>query len=68
MISSVSITSIIFGIFKLMNLSAYLGLSFGMNNIVITAIIILIIILLNLIILSAVVRRKTPVDIIRGNY
>lgn len=67
-ISSVSITSIIFGIFKLMNLSAYLGLSFGMNNIVITAIIILIIILLNLIILSAVVRRKTPVDIIRGNY
>ena len=68
MISSVSITSIIFGIFKLMNLSAYLGLSFGMNNIVITAIIIFIIILLNLIILSAVVRRKTPVDIIRGNY
>ena len=68
MISSVSITSVIFGIFKLMNLSAYLGLSFGMNNIVITAIIILIIILLNLIILSAVVRRKTPVDIIRGNY
>ena len=68
MISSVSITSIIFGIFKLMNLSAYLGLSFGMNNIVITAIIILIIMLLNLIILSAVVRRKTPVDIIRGNY
>ena len=37
MISSVSITSVIFGIFKLMNLSAYLGLSFGMNNIVITA-------------------------------
>ena len=68
MISSVSITSIIFGIFKLMNLSAYLGLSFGMNSIVITAIIIFIIILLNLIILSAVVRRKTPVDIIRGNY
>ena len=68
MISSISITSIIFGIFKLMNLSAYLGLSFGMNNIVITAIIIFIIILLNLIILSAVVRRKTPVDIIRGNY
>ena len=68
MISSVSITSIIFGIFKLMNLSAYLGLSFGMNNIVISAIIILIIMLLNLIILSAVVRRKTPVDIIRGNY
>lgn len=68
MISSVSITSIIFGIFKLMNLSAYLGLSFGMNNIVITAIIILNIMLLNLIILSAVVRRKTPVDIIRGNY
>ena len=68
MISSISITSIIFGIFKLMNLSAYLGLSFGMNNIVITAIIIFITILLNLIILSAVVRRKTPVDIIRGNY
>ena len=68
MISSVTITSIIFGIFKLMNLSAYLGLSFGMNNIVITAIIIFITILLNLIILSAVVRRKTPVDIIRGNY
>lgn len=68
MISSVSITSIVFGIFKIMNLSAYLGFSFGMNNIVITAFIILIIILMNLIILSAVVRRKTPVDIIRGNY
>lgn len=68
MVCAVSFTAIVFRIFKIMNLSAYFGLSFGINNIMITALILLTVIMMNLIIPSAIVKRKTPVEILRGNY
>ncbi len=68
MMCSICLSVVVFSVFSMFNISAYLGLSFRMNNIFISAIIVLIIFLLNMIIPAFIINRKTPVEIIReGN-
>lgn len=68
MICSVCLSIVVFSVCSMFNISANLGLSFGANNIFISAIVVMIIFLLNMIVPALIINRKTPVEVIReGN-
>ncbi len=68
MLCSVCLSVVVFSVCSIFNISANLGLSFGMNNVIISAVVILVIFLLNMIVPAFIINRKTPVEIIReGN-
>lgn len=65
LICSSSLAIAIYSVIDNFNMSATFGLSFEKNNIWISAIVVAVIFLLNLIIPVFIIKRKTPVDILR---
>ena len=67
MLCSVSLTIAAVSVCKIFNISAYFGLAFQWNNVIVSIIILTVILLLNLIIPAFIIRNKTPVEIIKEN-
>lgn len=67
MLCSVSLAIAAGSVCKIFNISAYLGLAFQWNNVIISIIILTVMLLLNLIIPAFIIRNKTPVEIIKEN-
>lgn len=67
MLCSVSLAIAAASVCKIFNISAYLGLAFQWNNVIISIIILTVMLLLNLIIPAFIIRNKTPVEIIKEN-
>lgn len=68
MLCSICLSIVVFSVCSMLNISANLGLSFGVNNIFISAIVVMIIFLLNMIVPAFIINHKTPVEVIReGN-
>lgn len=67
MLCSISLAIAAASVCKIFNISAYLGLAFQWNNVIISIIILAVILLLNLIIPAFIIRNKTPVEIIKEN-
>ncbi len=65
LICSSSLAIAVYSVIDNFNMSATFGLSFEKNNIWISAIVVAVIFLLNLIIPVFIIKRKTPVDILR---
>lgn len=67
MICSVSLAIAAASVCKIFNISAYFGLTFQWNNVIISILILTVMLLLNLIIPAFIIRHKTPVEIIKEN-
>lgn len=67
MLCSVSLAIAAASVCKIFNITAYLGLAFQWNNVIISIIILTAILLLDLIIPAFIIRNKTPVEIIKEN-